>query len=235
MNPTLLRYACLFGLGLLRLVSVHACPTGEERAALEGEIVRQWGRTRGDKAVRHVAFVHGEGNAPCLVLVSVNEKNDYCHAAGATTGLAEIARDGSGPWRIGYIQRSVTEFGQFGRAPVGRRWPLDPGARILAFELDSMHQGIGSHNVMLVAKVGGAYKEVLLFSTHEDNDGSGEEELWSFNSTAEIRVRSDGTLPDIVLRTSGTEKVHGKIRKVDETTEYVFQDGDYRSRQPVGR
>lgn len=209
-----------------------ACPVGEEKAALEHEILSAW-QVPPEK-LDYVVFTHApDATVPCVVLVSVSEHGTI-HAEGGTIGVVELVRAGD-RWRRGFEQRGAFEMGGFGHAPKGTWLKLGRARTVLAFEIESMHFGYVWRMLVLGAKLAGRYEEIVGFGTRHDNSATGDEGPgWGWSGTFEPVERAGAEFPDLCVSFCGTEERGKEIVRVDREELLRFDGKEYRLQSEQG-
>lgn len=174
------------------------------------------------------------GEPGWLVLLAVIPQNQTCHACAPVTGGVIFSRK-DGVWSAGYDRSHIVSLGAFGQPPKVRVQALGGAQPAVAFEMESMAQGLAATTLTLVADVQGQLKEVLSLETAESNEGAGlpEDQTYKWQASLEASSSDASSLstefPDLVVKFSGTKVAEGsqKARAYKVTSMYRFGGGAY--------
>ena len=174
------------------------------------------------------------GEPGWLVLMAVIPHNQTCHACAPVTGGVVFSRK-DGVWSAGYDQSHIVSLGAFGQPPKARVQALGAAQPAVAFEMESMAQGLAATTLTLVVDVQGQLKEVLSLETAESDEGAGlpEDQTYKWQATVEASSSAASSslteFPNLVVKFSGTKVAEGsqKAWPYMATSTYRFSGGAY--------
>lgn len=203
-----------------------ACPSGPQQENIKAEMLSEWPDPA--EPIDYLRFFQSpKASLGCLVVLS-RQDHGSSHAAGATISIAEVSAVGD-TWKRTLFQKDVVSIGSFGNAPEPTLILLGKTTLALRFDLVGMHFGYIGKTLVLVAKVGGQYKEILSVQVHGDNSGVGDEDApqWGWDAQMTIQDSNKSPFPPLRFTYTGTNEVDGTIRPLDTSEVYEFAGDEY--------
>jgi hypothetical protein len=168
-------------------------------------------------------------------LVVMETANEPGHASGAQLGVALYESKGA-YWRLECGQKEVGEYGSWGKAPNPRLTFIGKNKPAVSLMWSDIGQGQEVGGITLLAKIDGAFSEVLDLTTREDTFGAGDSIPsllhYKYDSQVDYLPVEGSEYYDLKVVSKGIRQVVVRNKKkfvpYSKTVVYRFRDGQYK-------